>query len=249
MTDALDLDSSSSWHRNFKDFLYAEETWRNVQEKLAMGEDLFNEFLAQITYSEESVRDDLARHLRSVARAILKSRHSHVTGYHGCRPRDRDSYSENGILPSDTSALISEARSIFSNFPGLEDALQDICREYINHNEGRVGLLLSEVYSRSNNCKYKEGSELIRSVAFRLGTEAESLYASKGKPTVIKCIIPVDWLDKYTTFPMIGSYANKVIVKLIRMRLWPEEELASCGGGYYLNKVIPPQNIIEFIEC
>lgn len=247
MNNILDIDSVDTWHADFKELIYTKEMWTRILTKLD-DVDIKKEFLHQIACEDDSLKDPIARHLRENGKKIFLKRYSHVTSYHGCRPRDIKSYCRDGIRLSNTSALIAEARDLFDGIDGFEQAIEDIGLQYINHNEGKIGLLISESFARRPKNNYVDGSELIHSIANRLGEEAKNCLACTGSPTVIKCKIPIDWLDSYTTFPMCSNYVNILIEGMIWKRKWPEENSIGNDSGYMIIKAIPPQNIIEFIN-
>jgi hypothetical protein len=242
----LDLDLKESWHSDFKDLVYSQEVWHQVEAKFATGQEQGSSFLSQFTYADDSLDDHLVRFLRQNGREILLARYSHVAGYHGCRPKDPTSYTSKGILPSNTEALISEARSLFVGIEGFDEALQDIKEWYLNHNEGKVGLLFSALRAQEDHNPYVRGSELIRGLANRLGEIAKSRHAGTGKPMFIKCAIPVGWLDTHTTFATSGAYSNWVLEELIRMRKWPHDNFIGCEGGYMLTRAVPPRKYPGF---
>jgi hypothetical protein len=246
--ELLDLDSRQTWHPDIEALVYGQEVWLKIEAKLDAGDMQGIEFLPQVRCAEDYLKDELAKFLRNKGREILFSKYTHVAGYHGCRQKNPASYQNKGIFPSNTEALISEARSLFADIVGFEEALKSIGPDYLNHNEGKVGLLLSAIRAKHNRNAYVQGSELIRGIAQRLGPEAESRYARTGRPTLIKCAIPVDWLDKHTTFPVSGGYINDVLAELIRQRKWPDEKFIGFDGGYMLTRAVPPENILEFID-
>ena len=193
----LDPDSKVTWHSDFETLVYGEEVWPKIETKLSVGEISTQTFFSELTCSDEALKDDLACLLRQKAREILFTEYSHVIGYHGCRPRDLKSYRKHGILPSDIDRLICEARSIFQGIQGFDQALDDIGTIYLNHNAGKVGLLLSAVRAMNDPANsHANGRELIRALAYRLGDAAESVLEASGKPTFIKCRIPVEWLGR-----------------------------------------------------
>jgi hypothetical protein len=88
----LDLDLKESWHSDFKDLVYSQEVWHQVEAKFATGQEQGSSFLSQFTYADDSLDDHLVRFLRQNVREILLARYSHVAGYHGCRQKDPTSY-------------------------------------------------------------------------------------------------------------------------------------------------------------
>jgi hypothetical protein len=89
---------------------------------------------------------------------------------------------------------------------------------------------------------------LIRGLANRLGDDAKNRYECTGKPTLIKCTLETDWIDKDATFPVSESYVKDVLWALIRLRRWPDEETAEFQGGFLLTRRVPPENIVDFID-
>ena len=246
--ELLDLDSPETWHSDFQALVYRLDIWLRIEANLEAATPQGNEFLSQITCDPDYLIDELAKLLRRKAREILFLRYSHVAGYHGCRVRDENQYRLGGIFPSNTSDLISEARSLFADIQGFDEALQEIAPWYSSHNEGKVGLLFSCIRAKDDRNAYTRGSELIRSLANRLGPEAKLRFAQTGRRSLIKCAIPTDWLENHTTFPVTEAYSNDVLEHLIRRRKWPEDDFVGFEGAYMITRAVPPENILEFID-
>ena len=246
--ELLDLDSPETWHSDFQALVTSRTFGSEIETNLDAAKPQGNEFLSQIMCADDHLRDELAKLLRHKAREILVVRYSYVAGYHGCRVRDANQYLTGGIFPSDTSSLISEARLLFAGIQGFDEALQDIGPQYLSHNEGKVGLLLSCIRAKHDRSSYTRGSELIRGLANRLGPEAKLRFAQTGKRSLIKCAIPTDWLENHTTFPAIEAYSNHVLEHLIRRRKWPEDDFVGFDGGYMITRAVPPENILELID-
>jgi len=245
VTNFLDLDRPETWDSEFQTLLYSESHWSRIRDKVIADA---GKFFSQLTCNQESQRDAFALELREKAIRILNKKYSHVIAYHGCRPISEQSYLEKGIHPSDTVTLIDSARKLFDGVGDFTKALEEIGQGYMEHNQGKVGLLLSEVWAKEHKNSYTSGSELILALANRLGSEAIRRFHNTGKPTLIKCLVPVVWLDEYTTFPVRRSYSDDIITNLIRKRMWPKERFYGSEGGYLLMKTIPPANILEFID-
>ena len=245
MKNILDLDSITTWHQELSAFVYAIDVWSQVEAiRKNNGEDAF---LAALTYAEDRLKDDLARHLRMKAEEILSTRHDSVIAYHGCRPRDISSYYKLGILCSNKEALTQEAKEIFKDSCDVDKAARDLGPEYFDHNSGKVYLYYSACTAMQSWESHVEGSEAIRCIAQRLGRDAELQYAATGNPTLIKCAIPIKWIREDEGASIIG-YAGRVIEGLIRKRLWPEKDPTGFQGAYYLTRTIPSENFIDFIN-
>jgi hypothetical protein len=144
--------------------------------------------------------------------------------------------------------LIQEARELFTGIVEFEEALRDIGQRYLYHNDGKIGFLLSATRAKHTRNKHPLGSELIRGLANRLGGEARIRLAVTGTPTIIKCILHTDWLDKDTTFPVREVYVKNILWALIRLQWWPSEVIEGFEGGFLLTRPVPPENILEFID-
>jgi hypothetical protein len=243
----LDLDNQNTWAA-FRQLVYARDQWRKIAQRLDDGSD----FLGQLTCRPEYLRDDAARDLRTAGLEILLNSYENVIGYHRCRLNKESTYCTDGILPSDTSGLIEYARQLFHGINGFDEAVRDIGPDYLNYNDGKIGLLLSAKKAMRDRNGCARGSELISAITNRLGVEAkietERRYVATGKPTLIKCFVPVEWLDTYTTFPMRAAYVGDVLNDLVCSRQWPDDETLGADGGYLLTRAIPPENILEFID-
>jgi hypothetical protein len=247
----LDLDCPGTWHSGFGALVDAPEARQAIQGILNAGEDACYEFLDEFGKQEQFVETPVAVQLRRQAVDILLRRYGYVAAYHGCRPRDPDSYRERGILPSNTQELLNQARELFAGMPGFDDALKDLEEHYPSyrpHNEGRVWLLFSSNVKEMPGCFHHRGSELIGGIAHRIGPDAESRFAATGKPTIIKCAIPVEWLGSQTVDPATDYYAHSAIAAVVRQRIWPEKAPKAVAGGFALTRGVPPENIMEFIE-
>jgi hypothetical protein len=247
----LDLDEPDSWHPQFEALLYCARMWQRIREKLDDRADSTPDLLSQITCCTPYLSNSLATEIREKARQICLANYTYVAAYHGCRPRDRRTYQQSGILLSDPQALVSYARELFAGIAGFDEALNDIerCgRGYLDFNKGKVGLLMSGSEAKRTRNPYANGSELVRALASRLGREAKRRVADTGMPTLIRCIIPVNWLDRCTTFPVFESYCSSVLDRLIRIRRWPKDPPPGFDGGFLLTRSVPQEYITDFID-
>ncbi len=242
----LDLDNQNTWDP-FRQLVYARDQWRKITQCIDDEPD----FMDQLTCSPESLRNDVARDLRTAGLKILLNSYENVVGYHGCRRNKESTYCTDGILPSDTSGLIEYARQLFHGISGFDEAVREIRSnpfDYLKHNEGKIGLFLSAKLANH----FSRGSELISAIINRLGAEAKieakRRYVATGKPTVIKCLVPIEWLDTHTTYPIRDAYFGEVLYRLIRSRRRHDDETFGSDFGYLLTRAIPPENILEFID-
>ena len=249
-TPILDLDCPDTWHPEFNALVSAPEVRKAIRAFMNAGENACYTFLDEFEKQDQFVDERIAEQLRRQALDVVLSRYRYVAAYHGCRPRDLSSYRELGISPSNTEELLNQARELFAGMPGFEDALEDLeqCSYYRAHNEGKVWFLFSSNVKEIPGCCHHEGSELIRGIAHRIGPSAQSRFAATGKPTIIKCAIPIEWLETSAIDSVIGKYARSVIAAVVRSRIWPEKASNAVRGGFSLTRCVPPENIMEFIE-
>jgi hypothetical protein len=86
-----------------------------------------------------NVRDPFIKDLREKCEEALREDFAHVAGYHACRTTDPDSYRRCGVLASSQERLEEEAREIFDNIQGLENAIA-ASAVYFQMYEGSVSL-------------------------------------------------------------------------------------------------------------
>ncbi len=242
----LDLDSPKTWRPHFDSFVYENNTWNSIQAEISENEKAID-FMFDFKNRPQYRKNPLVKNLCEIGSKVLTERYTHVAGYHGCRPKNKTTYKKLGVLPSNIKNLTQEARIIFDGIPGFNSAIKDIGKDYQQHNNGKVGFLLSAVWAMSENNEYSKGSEFISAIANRLGSNAKTRFAKTEKRTWIKCAIPINWLDTKADFPIKESYVSNVISGLIRFKKWPEEKLNYFDQGFLLKKGIPPKNILAFI--
>ena len=245
----LDLDDPDTWHSEFTGLI--DSHWCSIDAELGAtaGTSVW-----QLMRGEVCDQNQLGGLLQKEAVGILCTRYSYVMAYHGCRVRDTVSYTSRGILQSNPACLATMARELFCGIDGFDDALRDLTQQwgsgqsYAQWNHGKVGLLLSGERARSERCGFAGGSEFMRAIANRLGKEAKRRFVQTGRPALIKCKIPVDWLDMSTTFPVKGSYSNDVLFHLIGKRRDPTANPVAQNGGYLLTRTVPADHVLNFID-
>lgn len=137
---------------------------------------------------------------------------------------------------------------MFNGIPGLDDAVQSLGMQYREYNQGKVFFLRSAEWAKQTRNDHPRGSELIRCLANRMGTEARERLARTGKPTLIKCAIPLTWLREDAASTVPDGYAAEVIAQLIQRRRQPDEVFRGCMGGFAIARAISPANILEFMD-
>jgi hypothetical protein len=241
----LDLDEPSTWESQF----------RRIVAEVAQSE--YETLYDDITVAEEHVKTPLGRAMRGQAAATFLSEYTHVAAYHGCRIADSRSYLTRGIERSNPEAIIDGLRAILpEHVEAIDRATEELAREnrYIEWNRGKVGLLLSEKWARAQRIDYARGSELARGILNRIADpDAIQRFARTGRPSLIKCAVPVDWLDNHTTFKIASSYYCAPLAKLLYATMYPQEngdhaDAVGVTGGYLLMRDIPSECILKIID-
>jgi hypothetical protein len=244
----LDLDDSNTWVEDLFQLVSENDTWEYI---LNSKVDSYSggKILEHLSYKEESMYDQVLLNLVRKAKNVLVSKYSFVIGYHGCRVTDKESYLKNGIMTSNPRKLIKFTKELF----GLDKEIDEIVDEfnkddYLSHNANKIGFLLSAEWAKYERNQHSLGSELIRAIAGRLGKKYLEKYFKIGTSTLIKCKIPIDWLDTYSTYPIIKSYSSSVLYQIIYKKFWPADKNQQVNGGFMFRHNIPPEYIIDFID-
>ncbi len=236
----LNLDDKSTWYPDFAGLVEEDGVWPRVEKAVETTFGSITEFCNQLTNSESSTKDKFVLCLRHRALNKHVEQYFSVMAYHGCRIGAGSSYDVEGILPSDVDALKGRARILFEGLPGLEEKIDDVCQDlYVSHIQGRVWLYFSGVHARNEDV-HIQGSEFLRAVAKRLGDEAEKRFEKTGKPTLIQCVLPIEWLDGKASPSIKKQYACRVLSETVYMKYKPGDELGNFGGGFYITRTIPP---------
>ncbi len=96
---------------------------------------------------------------------------------------------------------------------------------------------------------YKK-NQFLGKLAEELGATGQKLikdYSMKTVPTIVKCQLPLDWLDYRMSDPAVGTYVSATLQRMILLRSLPDE--FTCDLGALASKSdIPPDMIIEFMD-
>lgn len=250
MSEVLNIDEPESWIEDFSNLVFYDPTWSEVSEKIQNVEmDAIN-FYAQLDCDPKYLSDPLAQRLRHEASKILEEKYEYVLACHGCRINDVDSYRTHGIRLSEPDTLVQLAYKLFDGIPGIDAAVRNLNMggQYFEHNNGKIGFLLSRKNAVFTKNDYCTGSELIAGLAHRLGVEAEKRWSEYGAPSFIVCKIPLPWLDEHTTFPVRHSYSDAILKVLVQSRADDEFQYRGVNGGFLLTTPVDAENIIEIVD-
>ena len=246
----LDLDNPATWESAFLPLMQKPE----VQEvmRICRSQPYGEALLGQLEAGPEGVEDSAFEQVQKLCVELLFSRFTHVIACHGCRVADPVDYLSKGLLRSDPHELVANLiRCATEMEEQIRTAADDLGTGYFQWNRGTVGFLLSQRWAIGNRTHYSYGSELIQGIIHRVGPELAHRYVLTGRPSLIRCRIPVEWIrDNSLTEGTLQTYATKPLAKLILDELLPsqDDEPIGTNGGFRLARDIPPDLIEAIID-
>lgn len=99
-----------------------------------------------------------------------------VTAYHGCRVFLESDYSDRGIRKLETSRVVDWCKRFFGNENRIDETVTEFGSDYTRHGELGVFCMKGIEAAKANGCRHSDGSELIRSIASRLGPEEGKIF-------------------------------------------------------------------------
>jgi hypothetical protein len=247
----LDLDDVLTWEETYKDFLGNDVSYVDIEKAISQDtDDGINNILGELQVRAECVQSPEILLLRQRCKHHFKKVFTHVAAYHACRPSDIASYLRSGLVPADTEKLIAEAKILFEDPDAVNRAIEDIGETYLDHGRGKIGFFISRTGALESGYSHylRYGSELFKAIARRLGDLAEKKITSRGTPILFRCALPVAWLDDFTTFPMMESYALKPLFQLLVRIRKPEHSDDAIIGAFLLTRSVPCEYILEYID-
>jgi hypothetical protein len=238
----LDIDEPSTLVPALHCLFDKADVWSRLQEDFSHHCVLFHELADTPKY----VKTDLIRELVNDATRVIQSEYTAVAAYHACRPVDRRNYTKHGLLRTNRDLLLSLTLEAFGKMPNLEEVFDPICREYLKWYDGTIGLFLS-AYAQTS--WYKRGCFLSK-MADALGQAGQELlqsFSARSIPTMLKCMLPLDWLDHEMRQPSMGIYVSAALQKIILLRASPEDTIHDFGA-LGLRRDLPADMILGFID-
>jgi len=242
----FDIDKPDRWNHALRELVYSDSAWESISASIEKhGDEFFWEFDKEL----ENVNMPIVRCLATEVMKALRSEYDCVVAYHGCRPISWDTYRRDGIRICEPERLFEEARDIFHELPDVSKRLPACFSEPdMNQRTGRVGLIFSRETALENNFAfYKEGSEFLHIIANRLGPPAPAIWLKRGIPTLIRCKLPIEFLETHEKEHAFECYARAAVKTLIFQRTDPSEPYYE-HGGFHVTHTILPAFIDEFID-
>lgn len=238
----LDIDNTGTLAPTLHQLIQQPGVWSKLIEDFTHDCAIFHE----IAHEPKYVTTDLVCRLRADASNVIRSEYTAVAAYHACLPINYRSYTERGLLRTNRRLLLDLCKEVFWQIPKLDQVFEPVCQKYLEWYDGTVGLFLSA----HEDTSWYEGSCFLGKVADALGQEGQDAlrcFLARGTPTMVKCRLPLDWLDTKMREPSLDRYASAVLQKMILLRASPDD--AHCDfGALGLKADLPSEMIIEFID-
>lgn len=190
---SIEIDDLRSWEPVYAPFfatLAPSEMWTGwLNPEDYSSADANMEKLAK--FMMPSAPKPLAR-LRDQLDDFYKRNFTHTVFYHACRVADGADYKQHGVRLCDIAELNRQAMALWGNTEKVRLAtLSPAARQHARSCAAQVGLW----YSRAGAVHYGDGyttggSEYLRVVADALGEGQRAPLEARGRPALIKCVVP-----------------------------------------------------------
>ncbi|ACK55085.1 hypothetical protein Tmz1t_2349 (plasmid) [Thauera aminoaromatica] len=240
------------------------QTWMAKVERLLPA--IFNDSVVSQLRQEECddvTTDDLswlsrllpgylsdAHELRSKILEELRSCFTHLAAHHGCRPASLESYTSFGIRPLDAEsaleALIKRVCDDHSPSPTEEELRSASAQVDPRYREGRVFFEASRRHLVEHCGHYLlYGSEYAIGILRNVSSEIDyaQLLKLQGRPTLLTCEVPLNWLQWGTLEELTGS----LVATYFKRRLEPQymHPQRGEGFGFEIFRALPPEFIVQ----
>lgn len=247
----LDLDDANTWTGSYSSILDLPEL-TEVAVSTNADENVLGLF-EQLGRAPEYVTDRTASMLRQRCIKTLFKDFTHVIACHGCRVADPADYLTKGLLQSQPEQLVDFLlRCAPEMVDRIHAAARDLGSRYFDWNRGTVCFLFSQQWAMCEKTHYSYGSELIQGIVNRVGPELARKYVATGKPSLIRCRIPVGWIKAHSKSGTTHeTYAIEPLRIMIRDKFFsrvPDEGPIWPNGGFRLAKSIPPYLIEDIVD-
>jgi hypothetical protein len=235
----LDVDDPESFRADLQKLLDAPGVWDELQSDVKGDCKLFHAFADK----PECATAPLVRTLYADAERIIRSEYASVAAYHSCCPLDLRSYTKRGLLVTTRELLLELTHEAFGVSPAVDKAFASACHEYLKWYDDTVGLWLT-AYETNGHHK----GHFLNKMADNLGEEGRrllGLYRKRCIPSILKCRLPLDWLDQKMREPSVRHYASATLQRMIIVRVTPDDSTCDFGAlGLKCN--VLPEMIIGF---
>ena len=245
----IDLDDRISWEKIYFGFVKKDPLWSTFKNTIASGsdDDLFR-ILREIQKSDEYVSSEKYLQLKNRCYENFLENYTHVAAYHACRPIDKNSYLNNGINPANTDELINIAKELFNDSNAVDAAVQEIKDDkrvdYIGYGSAKIWFFISRTRALVDRQYVESGSELIQSIARRLGDWAIQTLSKVGAPTIFQCSIPISWLNE----SIARIYSVSALTQFLICKRKLDDIDNTIDGAFCIEHFLPKEHILKAID-
>lgn len=224
------------------------QNWKSVLRRL-LADKINEAVIAEIRANPRHFADNGLRWLRSEdIPAILAERLSHhygfIIGFHGTRSDSPADFLDHGIRLSDIKARNQSAVEHFGDSDAIQKAIIE-CHRCSQRDHGKIYVALTkDVFLKIHPHYLYYGSENIYKIAQCLGRTAE--LAAKGKPFIVECLIPTNFLESELSFWRGRSY--EMLEDYFKKVFRPSETWPVNPSNTKITQPIPAENILSVHE-
>lgn len=240
--DMLDLDDQDSISASLLALLEDPAVWNRLQDDLADTCAMFHEFANR----EECVETSLVRTLRSDAERVIRREYTSVAAYHACCPADRTTYAVRGLVRTDEALLRELTHAAFGDTPEIETVFAPTCRKYLEWYDGTIGLF----WTAHEETSWHKCPCFLGKMADAIGDDGQAHlqeFLTSCLPTIVKCRLPLDWVENKMRDPAIGRCASATLQRMILFRAMPQDATNDLGA-LGLKTDVPPEMIVGFLD-
>ena len=151
---------------------------------------------------------------------LMCSTYTHVAAYHCCRPTDVESYYKSGLLLGSLERTKMQAYALFRDQQKVNTIIDDIEEFYLDGSIDKLWLFYSMYGARKGASHYsKYGSEILQLIANRYSSNSREFLSTVGMPTILECIIPIEWLQERQAKEILVRYATSPLRDLLRSQI------------------------------
>jgi len=245
----FDFDDHETWLKFYEpifDELAPNSVWQQLidPEDYSSADYNFTKLAEQIAPQGQSSED----WLRGILLKFFKSHFTHAASYHSCRIVDASTFERDGVCGCDIDDQNRIAESLWGRSEALERAISALrVSGYSGHSIGKVGLWFSRQGAISyGDGSYKGGSEYLRLLANKLGSEFEDTLEKRGRPALVRCVLPVEEIGESI---MRRFSCLAFLWKLTYFNPDAPPQIYVDDGDFMHPKSVPPENItIEYLD-
>jgi hypothetical protein len=211
----LDLDERTSWEKIYLRFVKRDPFGSTLENAISStSDDDLFRILGEIQKSDEYVSTEKYLQLKNRCYKYFLEKYTHVAAYHACRPIDNKSYLDNGIKPAN------------------------------GYGNEKIWFFISRTRAIVDSHYLEYGSELIRSIATRLGDMAIEKLSKVGTPIIFQCSVPISWLKE----SIARIYSVSALTQLLIYKRKLDDIDKTINGAFCIEQTLPKEQILKVID-